>query len=574
MEVVEKIGQRTKKHKARIASVLPDYKFSWEREIVDGPRGPRTVKESSLSIFRRGDETQIPVPRSALAWHQRKIVAELEKEQVESHTRLSPCRATWCNLLTDLGMDMLDLSGGEYIDADTIPTALDTPTMYIQMSDLISFGFLLDMEVNKFEVRERFVDMVGKHCTITTYHQLGVGILTRYSGLPPKVHPSAFDCSPSELSMLLHTARGAIQVGDSLADIADWGFNAVDRIFSAAHDKARGDEWQKVDIEDVMIQIEPDSDIQWQSRWSKPTVPVLPFVLSLCSNMAVANAFPHRNLDMWAETQRKTASQTAFQHIQDGIGFVEAPTTLFKIMKDKNLDLVVMDDFKTANNWGCESGGMRGWLVTNFAEFAVRLSKCWEVPGMMDGVPILPHFKPLFADGTLNERWGRHYNAKLRKEDKAQGWRMRANTLLWLQIMMFDTWIARRVELIMTGSSSVDVSVPVDTKSAVWAASRIENKPLITGWKRSRLAFTRLYLARLAEGVNGKAASCMTGSSEKLPPEIGWNEMYPGSDPEDWADVDAVLTLRAVVMVVRLELMKDSSALLEVRELDPIVQLA
>jgi hypothetical protein len=57
----------------------------------------------------------------------------------------------------------------------------------------------------------------------------------------------------------------------------------------------------------------------------------------------------------------------------------------------------------------------------------------------------------------------------------------------------------------------------------------------------------------------------MTESGEKLRPETGWDNMNPKSKAKDWADIDAVLTLRAVVMVVRLELMKDSTAPLDLK---------
>ena len=39
--------------------------------------------------------------------------------------------------------------------------------------------------------------------------------------------------------------------------------------------------------------------------------------------------------------------------------------------------------------------------------------------------------------------------------------------------------------------------------------------------KKLRLAFARLYLERLADGIGGKAASCMTESGEKFQPETG-----------------------------------------------------
>jgi len=124
-----------------------------------------------------------------------------------------------------------------------------------------------------------------------------------------------------------------IQAGDSLADIANWGFNAVYYVFSTACDRARGNQWQAIDVQDTIAQIEPDVDVRWQGKWCKPSVytPVLPFALSFCSNIAVT----------WTEAQRRVASQTAFQ---GGPGFMEAPTTLFKIIKDKCLDLVIMDD--------------------------------------------------------------------------------------------------------------------------------------------------------------------------------------------------------------------------------------
>ena len=48
----------------------------------------------------------------------------------------------------DLGLDLDKLPGtGELIDAETIPSALDAPPLQIRMSDLIQFGFLLQMTV-------------------------------------------------------------------------------------------------------------------------------------------------------------------------------------------------------------------------------------------------------------------------------------------------------------------------------------------------------------------------------------------------------------------------------------------
>ena len=588
-QCVEKMGKRSETQKAKPASILSEYNLTWVAEVAGGQG--LDLRNTKLSITRRGDEAQIPL--SNLTWRQRAAITTIEKEMEKSQARVSPCKATWCNLMTDLGVNPLDLYGDEYVDADTIATALDTPTMYIHMSDVVSFGFLLDMELSKFSMRERVVDMIGKHNNIATHYEQGVGMLTRYSGLAPRVpNPTASRCSPKELSFLLRTAHGMIQVGDSLAPIMTWGFNSVNHVFAAAQTSVKGEGWEEVDIRSVMYEIEPDSSIRWLGKWSTPAVPILPFLLSLCSNMAVANAFPHRHLMQWTAKQRTMASKAASHRILSGVGFTEAPTTLFENMKKENLDIVMTDDFKTANNWGCEYGGLRGWLTTNFSEFTVRMSKCWVVSKMTDKLPVLSPLKPLFVSGTLDATWGRRYNAKDNleerrmladsynspipgTEDSYEEGRMQANSLFWLQIMMLDTWIARKVEIIMTGSAPADVSVPVDMELAAEVASMAKNAVLTSRWKATRIAFTRHYLVRLVEGVDGLASSCMSASEAMFNTE-GWEQWkgMPVGNATDWADVDAALTLRAVVMVARLELMKDSSALLELRDLDPMIQMA
>ena len=556
--------ERSEKRKTK-STALAEYDLTWVADVADNGPGLGAHK-ATLIITRPGDEAQASIPLSKLTRSQRAAVAALEKEIRGSQTRESPCKATWCNMITDLGMDPLDLEGDEYVDADTISNALDTPTTYIQMSDVISFGFLLDMELTKANVQERVVDMIGRHCNITTHYQQGIGMLTRYSGLAPRVpNPVASHCSSKELSILLRTAHGVLQVGDSFASIVSWGFNSVDHIFAAAQTLVGGKEWEEVDIRGVMHEIDPDSSPRWRGKWSTPTVPALPFVLSLCSNMAVANAFPHQYLEQWKIEHRAMASQAASSRILDKVGFVEAPTTLFESMERNNIDIMVADDFKTAPNWGCEYGGLRGWLTTNFFEFTARMSKCWIVSKLTDELPVLPILKPQLVHGTLNANWGRQFNASQRNEDN-EGRRMRANSLLWLQIVMFDTWIAREVEMIMTGRTPADLSVPVDGTSAAHATLMAGNTLRTSGWKAARIAFTRHYLARLAEGANGLAAGCLSE-------EERWNGM-PEGNASDWANLDAVLTLRAVVMVARLELMKDSSALLELRDLDPMIQMA
>jgi hypothetical protein len=69
-----------------------------------------------------------------------------------------PTKATWCTILCDLGLDLKTLpDNGEYIDAETIPSGLEAPTMQIRMSDLIQFGLLLDMAIVEVDELKRVV---------------------------------------------------------------------------------------------------------------------------------------------------------------------------------------------------------------------------------------------------------------------------------------------------------------------------------------------------------------------------------------------------------------------------------
>jgi hypothetical protein len=53
----------------------------------------------------------------------------------------------------------------------------------------------------------------------------------------------------------------------------------------------------------------------------------------------------------------------------------------------------------------------------------------------------------------------------------------------------------------------------------------------------------------------------------------GWKNVLNGK-PHDWAILDAILTLRATLMATQLEVMKDSSILLQLQKSDPMVLFA
>jgi hypothetical protein len=241
-----------------------------------------------------------------------------------------------------------------------------------------------------------------------------------------------------------------------------------------------------------------------------------------------------------------------------------------------------MNEYKLANNWGAEFGGIRAWSMSSGAEFVKMVSLCWEVDSQAEEVPILGDLRALLQEGGLTPTWGKKYTSKLKRfSDEQPGWKAEAQTLCWIQCMMLDTWIARRVDLLMSGVTD-EASVPVDSVTAkncakMAVAGDDEFKGKTTGWKRCRAAFSSHYLTRLADGIievdTGApvGVSCMSPAGGKG--ATGWKEMPKGS-PNDWATLDAVLSLRAVVMATRLELMYNTDVFLELLEFDPMIRMA
>lgn len=537
--------------------------------VAGGAHGLRAEGGPKLMLYRAGTENQKPVSPASLPRRHRAAASALQDSFVKSSTRPHPCKATWCNLMNDLGFDLRLAPGEGMLDADVISSSLDAPTMEIRLSDVICCGFLLDMTVVTADPLSRIVAMTGDHCNITTRHHSDAGLVTRYSGMAHGELSPINQSNPLELDMLLNTARGYLQVGDSLAPFTDFGYNSTDMLFDVALSMADGMEWQQITLGEIVAPLlEGDSHVRWSKKWINPFVPVVPFLLAICSNMGVANAFPHEHLSSWTTNHRSAALLAAFDIVDKGSGVVLAPVDLLKVMKDTKIDILVMDNYKTVNNWGCEYGGMRGWLTTSLAEFTLRISKCWTVEAVSGAVPILPQLIPFLSTGTLDCEWGKNYNLD---PDEGHHWRMTTNSLLWLQIMMLDTWIAHRVDIIMGGGGGiVEVSVPAVLETAERCARAASQLAETTAWKPARLKFTRHYLKRLAEGVDGKGASCMSTLGDRHGPGGGWGGMAEGK-LNDWIAVDAVLTLRAVLMATRLEMMKDSSILWQLRRLDPVV---
>jgi hypothetical protein len=145
--------------------------------------------------------------------------------------------------------------------------------------------------------------------------------------------------------------------------------------------------------------------------------------------------------------------------------------------------------------------------------------------------------------------------------------------------MMLDTWLTRRINLLIlkdTDEAAVPVDIATANKYAAMAVSDTDHaKGRTIGWKKSRCRFTRYYLARLADGISWEdgrvGASCMSPNGGIG--AAGWVGM-PVGKPKDWATLDAVLSLRAVLMATRFELMYNTDVFLELQRFDPMIQMA
>ncbi|KAF7371175.1 hypothetical protein MSAN_00753000 [Mycena sanguinolenta] len=464
-----------------------------------------------------------------------------------------------------------------YRDADTIPSVLDNPTMDIHLSDLVACGVALDAEIRRIDLRRPVIHMTGKYCSITSQEESGVGMIVRYSAKPGHVH-AIQGSTASETAMIVRLAKGYLRIGDAQAHMTDWGYNSVDKLFEIAMQKSRGDDWEQISVKaEFTSRCEGDQDAQWDGHWSHPKTPLVGFLMTHCGNPAVANSFPHTFFRDWPDEDRTVIGQRAYQHIDQEIGFLDTPNNFLVELHSKG---VFMTDFKLANNWGAEHAGVRGWSMAPGTEFVKRVSECWSVAEQMRQVAILPVLRSLLEQGRFSLDWAKTYNSRIAIKDEKEG-RVKAGTLCWIQIMMLDTWIARQVDLLMLNDSD-EAAIPVDFKTAKDRAKPFDksDKGKTTGWKRARSRFIRLYLARLADGIvidsesegsRSVGVSCMSpGGGIGV---AGWEGMETGS-AKDWMDLDALLSLRAVLLATRMELMYNTDVFLELQEFDPMIRMA
>ncbi|KAJ7778895.1 hypothetical protein B0H14DRAFT_3587017 [Mycena olivaceomarginata] len=431
-------------------------------------------------------------------------------------------------------------------DADTIPSTLDNLTMHIHFSDLVACGTVLDMEVMSVDLHKPRLQMSGRHCNITSQELSGVGVIARYSCEPNHFHLLEL-CSPEEIHALVMMAKGLFKFGNVRRNLSAWGYNSVDTLFETIITRAETEDWSRIGftLDAVRKRLVGETDIQWAGKWSAPATTRVGFLLTVCGNPAVANSFPHSLLMEWPDSARHLVVRTAWHLISQGVGFIESPPDLCASLNGKR---VVQNHYKLTKKGGAENGGVRGWSMGTGAEFARQ-------------VPILAELHKLIEEGHLSVEWGKGYNANLnRNSDNSKEFRAQADTLCWLQSMMLDTWTARQIDLLILKDTD-EAAVPVDIATA--------NKNPDAGSPDIN------YLARLADGISREdgrvGASCMSPNGGIG--AAGWVGM-PVGKPKDWATLDAVLSLRAVLMATRFELMYNTDVFLELQRFDPMIQMA
>jgi hypothetical protein len=388
--------------------------------------------------------------------------------------------------------------------------------------------------------------------------------------------PSIRRASDQEMQMICRTADGMVYIGDCTMSLSAWDFTSLDNIFKHVLRQCKGNAWQEMPLKEYLRAAEGDSLLAWENKWANPPTPIVGLLMAMCGNLGVATAFPHDTISAWKQEWVSKATSEAFEELERHPGYALAPRDIFQRIWDAGTDIMIMDNFKTVNNYGCQFGGIRGWLSTNFAEFTLRMSRpnvwpCQLSSQKFGPVPLLSQLHPVMKSGSMSKAWAERYSYQ---QEEGNGWKLPVTSLLWLQICLLDTWLARNVDIMMGDTAMPELTVPAELKHAEACANAASGTlTQSTGWNPPRLQFCRLYLNRLASGVRGKGTSFMSTTERLSDRREGWEKMLTGT-PEEWVITDAVLTLRAACQHTRFMIMRDSSSLLRLRTFDPVLLLA
>lgn len=119
------------------------------RIVSETKDGSIAISQPQFTIETKGTEdVSSPILIPTLRGRERQAAKSLLALSKRLFNAPPPTKATWCSLMYNLGLDLDKLPGtGELIDSESIASVLDAPPLQIRMSDLIHFGFLLEMTV-------------------------------------------------------------------------------------------------------------------------------------------------------------------------------------------------------------------------------------------------------------------------------------------------------------------------------------------------------------------------------------------------------------------------------------------
>lgn len=322
------------------------------------------------------------------------------------------CRASWCNMMIDLGLNLKKVgSKTSMVNADTIPSTLDTPTMSIKFTDLILCGLLLGMTVSEETSSvQHTVEMVGTFGGFFTYRDNSLGPVSRYWRSPVKSKAET-PRSSWEKREFHSTARGELSIQGRTRFLSEWDCDAIRALL-------------------------PNTGIEVRD-WSTPLL-----VFAFCSNPAALSAFPHTKLLL---KEHETIAMHACQALYP----------LLKRVRTTRADKGYAQRFFEGTN----KHGMDDWHSWNGARFSSSTQydhrqhgwrswltfPCHRISNSNDSLPILYELhEPYDAGTSLGVNWGRAYD-----ENHKDSSELTANELFWLQITLLDSWIGMYMERFM-----------------------------------------------------------------------------------------------------------------------------
>lgn len=336
-------------------------------------------------------------------------------------------------------------------------------------------------------------------------------------------------------------------------------------------EKLPTDGWHELSLGPIQDEIEEENP--FESGISDPKTKTIAFVLAIASCPAIARAFPHRLLAPWVEARMGDRTRHLFE-VADASGYAIATPSVGTLRALLQTGIVKSSSYKVSDNSGCEFGGLRSFLGTNLATFTARVAAIWDdytpdTTSQKSPVPILPVLDTVLRSGGSIVALATSYS---RTPIKGKNCTLEARGMLWLQITLLDTWIGCKIDEMMGKVEKDEVPVPATVSEAERCLKLSMELSQTTLWNPLRLRWLQMYMQRLIDGNEGRGESFL---SEDVRPERSerWVGMEKG-EPSEWLMLDAVITTRAALMCGMLQLLDDSSVLLDLRLNDPSLYIS